>query len=176
MRKRTWPFYSCKAGRSEQVKCHRTRKAALAAAGEMGQIWLTAESRQRQVHWSANGSWMTTKPDPHLSADLRGTLVSTGVIAPDGDSDAVAEGEYVLQKDELQMRVWLHGPDGSTVARFDTRFGMDIHASVTEQMKGASQCLHCTHTKPTLEDWEVFRSKIKDLFAFDIPADAVAIR
>jgi hypothetical protein len=40
-------FYSCKAGRPETIKSHRERSAALKAAGEMGQIWITQEGRQR---------------------------------------------------------------------------------------------------------------------------------
>lgn len=82
---------------------------------------------------------------------------------------------YEIQEDELRRRVWVHGPDGSTVARFDTRFGMDIHTTVTEQLAGASQCLHCTHAKPSLADWEDFRQKVADHFGVNVPRSAVDI-
>ena len=52
--------------------------------------------------------------------------------------------------------VWVHGEDGSTVGRFAKRFGMDVHTTVTEQLGGASQCLHCTHEKPNHSDWVTF--------------------
>lgn len=52
--------------------------------------------------------------------------------------------------------VWVHAIDGSTVGRFSKRFGLDIHTTVTQQMAGASQCLHCTHSPPGLNDWLKF--------------------
>lgn len=83
--------------------------------------------------------------------------------------------EYEIQTDDLHRRVWVHASDGSTVARFDTRFGMDIHTTVSEQMAGASQCLHCTHSRPTQKDWKVFREKIHHHFGVLIPEDAVTL-
>lgn len=56
--------------------------------------------------------------------------------------------------------VWVHAMDGSTVGRFDWRFGMDVHTTVKEQLSGSSQCLHCTHTAPTEADWQHFRQLI----------------
>lgn len=55
--------------------------------------------------------------------------------------------------------VWVNAGDGSCVARF-SRFGIDIHNSAVEQMAGASQCLLCTHTKPTLPEWAHFQMKV----------------
>lgn len=52
--------------------------------------------------------------------------------------------------------VWVHALDGSTVGRFSKVFGMDVHRTVTEQMAGASQCLHCTHIRPSKADWLKF--------------------
>ncbi len=52
--------------------------------------------------------------------------------------------------------VWVHAMDGSTVGRFSRRFGLDVHATVTQQLAGASQCLHCTHTPPSTADWSLF--------------------
>ena len=51
---------------------------------------------------------------------------------------------------------WAHPLDGSTVGRFSKRFGMDVHRTITEQMAGASQCLHCTHERPNQSDWLKF--------------------
>jgi hypothetical protein len=52
--------------------------------------------------------------------------------------------------------VWVHADDGSTVGRFSRRFGMDVHTTVTAQLAGASQCLHCTHTPAVKSDWLEF--------------------
>ena len=53
--------------------------------------------------------------------------------------------------------VWVHSPiDGSTVGRFSKRFGLDCHTTITQQLEGASQCLHCTHEKPSQQDWLTF--------------------
>ena len=52
--------------------------------------------------------------------------------------------------------VWVHALDGSTVGRFSMIFGMDVHTTITEQLAGANQCLHCTQVKPCLSDWLTF--------------------
>jgi len=52
--------------------------------------------------------------------------------------------------------VWLHAMDGSTVGRFSKTFGMDIHTTITQQLAGAGQCLHCTHAPPGKEEWLQF--------------------
>ena len=73
-------FYSCKAGRTDTVKGHRTRTAAEEAAGEMGQIWVAAEKRQYQVHRRHGGGWVTVDPEPGWFTDLRSALVEKGLI------------------------------------------------------------------------------------------------
>lgn len=67
--------------------------------------------------------------------------------------------------------VWVHASDGSTVGRYSTRFGMDVHNTVTAQMAGASQCLNCTHTAPTVQDWKEFCRLMLAHFAIPIPDD-----
>lgn len=52
--------------------------------------------------------------------------------------------------------VWVHADDGSTVGRFSKRFGMDVHNTVTAQLAGASQCLHCTHEPAGEDQWLEF--------------------
>lgn len=52
--------------------------------------------------------------------------------------------------------VWVTGPDGSCVGRFSKRFGLDVHRTVTAQMAGEPQCLHCTHEPATWQDWLTF--------------------
>ena len=69
--------------------------------------------------------------------------------------DDLAASELV-QVSDCGKTVWVHGVDGSTVGRFSTVFGMDIHRTVTEQLAGAGQCLRCTHEKPSHKEWLEF--------------------
>lgn len=75
---------------------------------------------------------------------------------------------YQIQYSENREKLWVHCSDGSTVARFDTRFGMDIHNTVTDQLNGKPQCLYCTHEKPLQEDFNTFCDKVKTLFGVEI--------
>jgi len=56
------------------------RSAAQAAAGELGQIWITESGKQRQVHMSSAGTWMTVEPDSYLAVDLKAALKTEGLI------------------------------------------------------------------------------------------------
>jgi len=64
------------------------------------------------------------------------------------------------------FRVWVNGPDGGSVARFNN--SIDIHRPASEHgSKG--QCLYCTRTQVTPSDWPVFVSKMKELYGVEIP-------
>ncbi len=69
--------------------------------------------------------------------------------------------------------VWVHAPCGSTVGRFSMRFGMDVHTTVTDQLQGLSQCLHCTHTKPSRGDWLMFCKLMKKHHGIDVPPNTL---
>ena len=73
------PFYSLRAGKDRDVKSHRTREAAMNAAKEHGQIWITKTGTQRQVHEVSGGGWRSFKPDS-LAPDLRAELERLGLI------------------------------------------------------------------------------------------------
>lgn len=75
---------------------------------------------------------------------------------------------YEIQYSALGDTVWVHCSTGETVGRFSTRFGMDIHRTVEEQMGGASQCLRCTHGKPTKSDFQDFCDQAKELWGVNI--------
>lgn len=66
------------------------------------------------------------------------------------------EAEHQVQVSEDGRTVWVHAEDGSTVGRFDKRFGMDVHRTVTQQLAGEGQCLRCTHQAPGPEEWQQF--------------------
>ena len=69
--------------------------------------------------------------------------------------------------------VWVNAFDGSSIARFSKRFGIDIHRSATEQLAGAGQCLYCTHEKALESDWLLFCDKVAELHNIRIPKDSI---
>lgn len=71
--------------------------------------------------------------------------------------------------------VWVHALDGSTVGRFSKRFGLDVHTTVTQQMEGSAQCLHCTHVPPTASDWQKFCKLMKQHYGIEINAALIKI-
>jgi hypothetical protein len=82
---------------------------------------------------------------------------------------------YFPQYCGSKLKLWIHSTKGETVARFDVRFGMDIHCSLEEQLQGNPQCLHCTHEKPTKQDFYTFCRKVKELFNVKIQKDKIKI-
>lgn len=80
--------------------------------------------------------------------------------------------EYIYELAPTRKAVWVHASDGSTVGRFG-RMGIDIHTSITEQMAGSPECRLCTHAQVSEEDWSLFRSKAKEFWGLDIPADGI---
>lgn len=62
--------------------------------------------------------------------------------------------------------VWVNGPDGGMVGRFGLA-GIDIHRSLADQME-KGECLFCTHTMTTADDWQLFIDKIRELFNVEI--------
>lgn len=81
--------------------------------------------------------------------------------------------EPVVQTSSDGSTVWVHSSDGTTVGRFSRRWGLDVHRTVTEQMAGADQCLHCTHTKPGPADWIDFCEQIKKHHGIDVDSSLV---
>lgn len=80
-----------------------------------------------------------------------------------------------VEVSENGVTVWVHGQDGSTVGRFSKMFGMDVHTTLSEQLKGAAECLHCTHTRPTADDWMQFCDLIEQHYGINVPKDLIRI-
>lgn len=76
--------------------------------------------------------------------------------------------EHQVQVSEDRATIWVHALDGSTVGRFSKTFGMDVHTTITEQLSGAVQCLHCTHEKPTEDDWFEFCNLMKQHYGIEV--------
>lgn len=81
--------------------------------------------------------------------------------------------EYQVDVSGNGDTLWVNANDGSCVARFSKRFGIDVHNSVTAQLAGASQCLFCTHAPAGPEEWKQFRESVKKNFGVDVPADII---
>jgi hypothetical protein len=75
---------------------------------------------------------------------------------------------YELQYSATKDTLWVHCSSGETVARYDTRFGMDIHTTIQEQINGKDQCLMCTHGKSNKEELDQFCDKVKELWGVEI--------
>lgn len=80
---------------------------------------------------------------------------------------------YSIDVSALGDTVWVTGDDGSCVGRFTKRFGIDVHRTVTEQMAGADQCLHCTHEAAAATEWQEFRVAIRRHYGIEVPADVI---
>lgn len=83
--------------------------------------------------------------------------------------------EYQIQYSDCKQKLWVHKNTGETVARFDVRFGMDIHNSIELQEKGAPQCLHCTHQAASADDFNVFCEKVYQIFRVKIDKSLIAL-
>jgi hypothetical protein len=93
----------------------------------------------------------------------------------------VKELDRMSELDHVQMAadrstVWVHASDGSTVGRFSLRFGMDVHTTVSLQLQGASQCLHCTHSAPTHADWLLFCDLMARHYGIAVPPDILSLQ
>ena len=80
-----------------------------------------------------------------------------------------------VQVSECGNTIWIHAEDGTTVGRFSKVFGMDVHTCISNQLDGASQCLHCTHAKPSREDWLKFCELILLHYSVKLDPDLMKI-
>lgn len=66
---------------------------------------------------------------------------------------------HLSQTESDGRTVWVSSSDGDCIGRF-SRFGIDVHRGVRQQMAGEGECLHCTHEKPDVEAWGVFKDEV----------------
>lgn len=95
--------------------------------------------------------------------------VSTDDLDPNNTVD------YQVLVEPNRRRLWVNASDGSAVARFNVRFGIDIHNSATDQLNGAPECLYCTHEQPSLADWDEFRARVKLLYGVVLAQDDIDV-
>ena len=63
-----------------------------------------------------------------------------------------------IQIDSDGVTVWVND-DTCCLGRFG-RFGIDVHHKFDPNADRNTECLHCTHTATTAEDWEIFKEKM----------------
>lgn len=63
--------------------------------------------------------------------------------------------------------VWVNDCDGMSLGRF-SRFGIDVHKTLDEQMNGGGQCLDCSHGTPTIAEWERFCQNMKEHHGIEV--------
>lgn len=80
---------------------------------------------------------------------------------------ALSDGEAQYEVLSDGATVWVNGADGMALGRF-SRFGMDVHKTFEEQLRGGSQCLLCTHSTPDLQGWEQFRAAMRHHYGVEI--------
>lgn len=95
-----------------------------------------------------------TENEEMMANSTRSGMVAKDCQKNSGEFDPDLDGPVQCSADE--STVWVHDLDGSTVGRFSKRFGMDVHTSVTQQLSGAGQCLHCTHEPAGRSEWLKF--------------------
>lgn len=64
------------------------------------------------------------------------------------------------------VTVWVNGEHG-LIGRFG-RGGIDVHRSATDQVTMGTECLHCTHARPTSADWDIFVAKMREHHGIEI--------
>ena len=72
------------------------------------------------------------------------------------------------------VTVWVNAIDGSCVGRFDKRFGMDVHRTVTEMLNGAPECLNCSKGRAGPAEWRKFCAEIKRHYGITVPPDTIS--
>ncbi|WJN72226.1 hypothetical protein [Burkholderia anthina] len=80
---------------------------------------------------------------------------------------------YNIDVSALGDTVWVTAHDGSCVGRFSKRFGIDVHRTVSEQLAGADQCLHCTHEPAGHLEWQVFREAVLQHHGINVPDSTI---
>lgn len=80
--------------------------------------------------------------------------------------------EIVVSDDKSTL--WINAFDGSCIARFSKRFGIDIHNTATDQIENhAPQCLYCTHHAANKDDWLLFCQKVFTFYGIDLDLELV---
>jgi len=105
----------------------------------------------------------------------------TSLNIPDADlGDGYACGKdgrvYEIIMDDTGKRLWINADDGSAVARFNTKSGVDIHNTASDQLNGAPECLWCTHGQPDYNTWLNFVAVVQEQFGLRLPINSINVQ
>lgn len=108
-------------------------------------------------------------------------MVTNGNQLPaGGEVEMCSHGENSEEEPAWEIMVshcgrtaWVSGGDGSTIGRFSKTFGVDVHRTATEQMRGEGECLLCTHEPAGPLEWDLFREALLRHYAINVPKDAM---
>lgn len=70
--------------------------------------------------------------------------------------------------------LWVNN-ETTCIARFSTKFGVDMHHTVEDQLAGSGQCLWCTHEPPDYATWQKFIGMMKDVYEVVIDPDHIDV-
>ena len=68
--------------------------------------------------------------------------------------------------------VWVNNSYGC-LARFDKRFGIDVHRNMKDAADGGSECLYCTHEAAEEREWLTFVEKVLEHHGAVVPVDTI---
>lgn len=97
------------------------------------------------------------------------------VISESGIYNGIQGQEFEVIFDYHGGKLWINASDGSAVARFNKRTGVDVHNSSTDQLNGAPECLWCTHGVPDQKTWVSFIEAVNFHYELTIATDSLSI-
>lgn len=84
-------------------------------------------------------------------------------MADQEQTTSAGVGEWSVQIGH--QAVWVNASTGECLGRFG-RMGIDVHRRVEDQ--GLGQCLDCTHSRTTREDWCRFQQSMMRFHGVDL--------
>ena len=121
-------------------------------------------AQQRALAWlPADGSW-SANPTQFIPS-LRSLSMHHPQLVQAKNGNSGPRGGWqtryrLVASHDVQSdgkTVWVNAVDGSCIGRF-SRFGIDLHRTVSAQLAGEGACLDCTHGLPGRGDWEHFKA------------------
>lgn len=65
--------------------------------------------------------------------------------------------------------LWVNDMYGCCIGRFSKIFGIDIHHTGKEQLKGTQQCLFCVPGAAGPEEWKIFQDEMLKHYGVTVP-------
>jgi hypothetical protein len=100
----------------------------------------------------------------------------SGLVVVQMSKDDEVDGEeaaWEIMVSHCGRTAWVSGADGSMIGRFSKVFGVDVHRTATEQMRGEGECLFCTHVPAGPVEWDLFRQALLKHYDINVPKDAI---